>query len=75
LKGVDREVAMFGYENALRTIYLAGGCLAILMLLVQAGTGWMAPDVPKDEEGVAVNGQDSVNGRLSPVLTREPVAN
>ncbi|KAL2424504.1 hypothetical protein ABEF95_005333 [Exophiala dermatitidis] len=43
LTGVDREVALVGYETALKTIYLAGGCLAVAMLFVQAGAGWSAP--------------------------------
>ncbi|EXJ69900.1 uncharacterized protein A1O5_06973 [Cladophialophora psammophila CBS 110553] len=74
LTGVDREVALAGYETALRSIYMAGGVWAIFMLLVQAGTGWTAPEVVKDEEGAL--GEESREGRerLSPVVSREPVA-
>ena len=54
LTGVDREVALLGFEKALKTIYLAGGILAIFMLMLQAGTGWTAPEpgpeAAKDEE-------------------------
>ncbi|KIX08963.1 uncharacterized protein Z518_00041 [Rhinocladiella mackenziei CBS 650.93] len=80
LTGVDKEVAMFGYEVALRTIYSAGGCLAIVMLLVQAGTGWTAPEVFKDEEGGVVAGrhlEEEAVGQdvLSAVVSREPVPN
>ncbi|KIW29179.1 uncharacterized protein PV07_05011 [Cladophialophora immunda] len=75
LSGVDREVAMLGYEQALRTIYMAGGAWALCMLLVQAGTGWTAPEVIKDEEGA---GSDESRERqqdgLSPVVSREPMA-
>ncbi|KIX99473.1 uncharacterized protein Z520_05049 [Fonsecaea multimorphosa CBS 102226] len=76
LTGVDREVALEGYEQALRTIYMAGGALAIGMLLVQAGTGWTAPEVVKDEEGARSNdeGREGHHDRLSPVVSREPVA-
>ncbi|ETI24462.1 hypothetical protein G647_03831 [Cladophialophora carrionii CBS 160.54] len=69
LTGVDKEVALFGYEQALKTIYMAGGVLAIFMLLVQAGTGWTAPEVVKDEED-AVDGSEGIERTIS----REPVA-
>lgn len=54
LTGVDLEVALFGFEKALRSIYMAGGFLAIVVLLVQAGTGWTAPIIVKDEEDVVI---------------------
>jgi MFS family permease len=63
LAGVDREVALFGYEKALRTIYLSGGFLAIVMLVVQAGTGWTAPEEDKDENGIGANGIHRVGSR------------
>lgn len=40
LDGVERVVAVKGYEDALRNLFLAGAGLAALMVLVQAGTGW-----------------------------------
>lgn len=40
LGGMEREVAVWGYEEALRTLFLAGAGLAVLMVIVQAGTGW-----------------------------------
>jgi MFS family permease len=74
LEGVDREVALLGYETAFRTMFMAGGCLTIIVLLLQAGTGWTAPEVVKDEEGstgvrraVGSGGQEV----LSPVVSRE----
>ncbi|TKA31785.1 hypothetical protein B0A50_01864 [Salinomyces thailandicus] len=40
LTGVDKEVAIRGYEDALRMLFLAGAGLAVVMVFVQAGTGW-----------------------------------
>ncbi|KAJ4511543.1 hypothetical protein HRR83_004419 [Exophiala dermatitidis] len=50
LTGVDREVALIGYETALKTMYLAGGVLAVAMLFVQAGAGWTAPAASRVKE-------------------------
>lgn len=80
LEGVDREVALEGYETALKTIYMGGGFLAIFMLLIQAATGWTAPEVVKDEE-VIVTGADDGDEQededeiiAREVLSSEPVA-
>ncbi|EXJ93642.1 hypothetical protein A1O1_02034 [Capronia coronata CBS 617.96] len=70
LTGVDREVALVGYETALRTMYMAGGFLAVAMLLVQAGTGWTAPDSDK-EEGDGGNVIAEGDHVVSSVLSRE----
>lgn len=43
LEGVEQEVAIKGYEDALKTLFLAGAGLAVLMVFVQAGTGWRGP--------------------------------
>ncbi|KAK5131870.1 hypothetical protein LTR08_000537 [Meristemomyces frigidus] len=51
LKGVDKVVAITGYEDALRVLFLAGAGLAVMMVFVQAGTGWRKP---KEEESVLV---------------------
>lgn len=40
LKGVEREVAVSGYVGGLKTIFIAGSGLALVMVLVQAATGW-----------------------------------
>ena len=40
LDGMEREIAVLGYQDALRTLFLAGAGLALAMVLVQAGTGW-----------------------------------
>ncbi|KAK3659007.1 hypothetical protein LTR56_001444 [Elasticomyces elasticus] len=42
LNGVEKRVAITGYEDALRTLFLAGAGLATVTVLVQAGTGWKA---------------------------------
>lgn len=74
LEGVDREVALLGYETAFRTMYMAGACLAIIVLLIQAGTGWTAPETVKDEEA-STRGQTDVGSVgqeiISPVVSRE----
>ena len=69
LTGVDKEVALLGYEKALKTIYTVGGILAIFTLLIQAGTGWTAPEELKDEENVN-GGWDGIER----VVSRDPAA-
>ncbi|KAK5735842.1 hypothetical protein LTR17_007854 [Elasticomyces elasticus] len=49
LDAVEKRVAITGYEDALRTLFLAGAGLAAVTVLVQAGTGWKAA---KEEESV-----------------------
>lgn len=43
LTGVERDVAVRGYETAVQKLFLAGGALALVATIVQAGTGWKAP--------------------------------
>lgn len=40
LEGVEREVAVTGYEDAVKTLWLAAAALALATTFVQAGTGW-----------------------------------
>ena len=40
LVGVERSIAVKSYVKALSTLFLAGIALALIMGLVQAGTGW-----------------------------------
>jgi hypothetical protein len=47
LQGVEREVARQGYVDAVRAVFLAGVGLSIVMIVVQAGTGWRGPDDKK----------------------------
>jgi MFS family permease len=42
LEGLQKEVAVKGYEEALKMLFLSGAGLAALMIFVQAGTGWRA---------------------------------
>jgi len=48
LEGVEKDVAIRGYEDALRTLFLAGAGLAAMMVFVQAGTGWKAAEEPDE---------------------------
>lgn len=43
LNGKERDVAIRGYQDALRVLFLAGAGLAVVMVFLQAGTGWNAP--------------------------------
>ena len=43
LEGAEQDVAIRGYEVALKRLFLAGAGLAALTVFVQAGTGWKAP--------------------------------
>jgi len=43
LQGIEKEVAISGYEDALRALFLAAAGVAVVMVFVQAGTGWKAP--------------------------------
>lgn len=54
LEGIDKEVAVKGYEDAIRYLFLAGAGLAACMVLVQAATGWTgaAEEKVSDEEQV-----------------------
>jgi hypothetical protein len=43
LNGVDREVAIAGYTTALQGLFFVASGLAMIMVVVQASTGWKAP--------------------------------
>ena len=45
LTGVEHDVALQGYITAFRNLFVAGSALALVMMFVQAGTGWTAPKV------------------------------
>ncbi|KAK4635610.1 MFS-type transporter M2 [Fulvia fulva] len=40
LHGIEREVAVKGYEDGLQTLWYGAALLAFAMVFVQAGTGW-----------------------------------
>nr|CAD71050.1 conserved hypothetical protein [Neurospora crassa] len=46
----ERLVSVSGYEHALSTLYHSAAALCVVVLLVQAGTGWTAGGVSKEEE-------------------------
>ncbi|KJR81338.1 MFS multidrug transporter [Sporothrix schenckii 1099-18] len=43
LNDAERRVAVSGYESALGELYRWGAIVALVVILVQAGTGWTAP--------------------------------
>ncbi|KAK8045066.1 hypothetical protein PG993_005090 [Apiospora rasikravindrae] len=48
---VDRRVAVQGYVDALKVLFQAAAVLSLVVLLVQASTGWRGPsDAAKDPE-------------------------
>lgn len=50
LGGVEKEVVIQGYQDALRMLFLASAGLAGLMIILQAGTGWTAPSEETPDE-------------------------
>ncbi|KAF1984993.1 MFS general substrate transporter [Aulographum hederae CBS 113979] len=50
LYGQEREVAIQGYVDAIRALFLAGIVLGIAMICVQAATGWKGPSAQGNEE-------------------------
>lgn len=52
LIGPDQEVAIEGYEKAVRTLFATGAVLALVAAVVQAGTGWEPERRGREEEGV-----------------------
>jgi predicted MFS family arabinose efflux permease len=69
LVGVDKEVAMDGYTTAVKTLFVSGSILALIVTLLQAGTGWTAPRA--DVKGDVGTEEDDF---LEPVTGREPLA-
>ncbi|KAK8017946.1 hypothetical protein PG991_007136 [Apiospora marii] len=62
---VDRRVAVQGYVDAVKVLFQAAAVLSVVVLLVQASTGWRGPgDVAKDPEG-------TVGERSAGVVPRE----
>jgi len=50
LKGAEKEVAIQGYTDAIRTLWLAAAGMAALTIFIQVGTGWRGPKRAEDEE-------------------------
>ncbi len=58
LNVAERQIAVAGYERALSVLYLSAAAACVLVLVLQAGTGWTAPaeekeDADEFEEAVA----------------------
>lgn len=52
LSGLEKEVAIQSYEQAVRVLILGGCVLALVATIIQACTGWRAPhEVEKDVQG------------------------
>lgn len=49
LEGKERAIATSAYHDALKALFLAAVGLAVIVVFVQAGTGWKAPALPEDE--------------------------
>jgi MFS family permease len=67
LEGVQREVAVQGYEEALKMLFLSGAGLAALMVLIQAGTGWrgVEDEEPKETDTSEEEREGLVGGSRS----------
>lgn len=50
LEGAERRIAVGGYMEGLKALFLAGMGVAVCMVFVQAGTGWRGGDEGKGEE-------------------------
>jgi hypothetical protein len=50
LSAAEREVAVQGYEAALALLYKSSAAVCVLVVIMQAGTGWMAAEGGKDED-------------------------
>lgn len=53
LRGIERVVAVDSYVGSLSTLLITGAGLALVMVFVQAGTGWKN-GVEKEREEVTV---------------------
>ena len=69
LAGAEKEIAVDGYTVAIRALFTGGSILALIMMLVQAGTGWTAP-----ESSSQTGTDDAEEDIISPVISREPIA-
>lgn len=49
LKGVEKRIAVAGYIGSLKQLFVAGTGLALIMVLIQAATGWQGAE--EIEEG------------------------
>ena len=64
LEGAEREVAITGYEQAIKTLFLACAGLAVLMVFIQAGTGWKGMEEQRRETIVDQDDEDAARALL-----------
>lgn len=50
LSAAERQVAVLGYERALEVLYKSAAGVCLLVLAMQAGAGWAAPEGGEDED-------------------------
>lgn len=48
LNAAERVVAVVGYERALEALYKSAAAMCVLVLVMQAGTGWKAAETKED---------------------------
>lgn len=65
LDGKEKEVAMVAYQDALKALFLAAMGLAVIVVLVQAGTGWKEATKPTDTGDS--EGEEDGEGEEAPV--------
>ena len=68
LKGVEKRVAVDSYVGSLSQLYVAASVLALVMVLVQAGTGWKAGKDPEEGDD---SGNESEEERVIGVQDEE----
>jgi hypothetical protein len=59
LVGPEREVAVEGYVSAIQGLFMAGVGLSVVVIFIQAGTGWSAPVV---EDEIILDGERDTTG-------------
>ena len=64
LGGIEKQIAIAAYTKAIQTLFFAGVGLSLVMLVVQAGTGWRSP-VGEDENGSVIEDEESSEGTSS----------
>ena len=66
LTGKERDIAIGAYEDGMKALFLGAMGLAIIVVIVQAGTGWKGAaekaDVSEEEATVGENGAGLVAG-------------
>lgn len=61
LHGVEKQIAVTAYTKAIQALFYSAAALGVVMLLVQAGTGWTAPDEQPTAESSSPDGDNYHN--------------